>query len=196
MHGYRALVGAALLIGGAANPIPALAEEPPTFADRTDREEGGDAERSLGVLFDPLSAASGVFGGEADFVLGAHLVASAEAALYSGLYGGLYGGDRPPALALGGGLLVYPRGAFRGPYVEPRVVYAHPLAEGFAHVDLSREAFGAGATLGWQWTWDYGFTLRLGAGAIYFVQDGAGAADARAIRGAQLVLDGSLGWTF
>jgi hypothetical protein len=158
----------------------------PTFADRPDRDVAED-DRTFAVLLNPLAAALGVYGAEADFVLGHHLAATVEGAVYS-----LPGS---PATALGGGLLVYPGAVFHGLYLEPRVVYARPLGEKLTRFDLGSDVLGAGVTAGWQWTWDYGFTVRLGAGGVYFVGGGSGAADV-AMGGPQLVMDGSMGWTF
>jgi hypothetical protein len=163
----------------------ALADEAPTFADRSDRDVVED-DRTLGVLLNPLAAAVGVYGAETDFVLGRHFAASVEGAFYN------VGGA--PATAVGSGLLIYPGTAFHGLYLEPRVVYARPLHESLARWDLSTDVLGAGATAGWQWTWDYGFTLRVGAGGMYFA--GGSGPNAVALGGPELVLDGSIGWTF
>jgi hypothetical protein len=158
----------------------------PTFADRSDRDVTDD-DRTFAILLNPLAAALGVYGGETDFVLGHHLAVSVEGAFYS-----LPGS---PATAVGGGLLVYPGAVFHGVYLQPRVVYARPLGEKITRFDLGSDVLGAGVTAGWQWTWDYGFTVRLGAGGMYFVGGGSGAGDV-AMSGPELVMDGSLGWTF
>jgi hypothetical protein len=181
----RSLVGPAAVLSVLSLVHPAAAEDAPTFADRTERDVVED-DRTFGVLLNPLAAAIGVYGAETDFVLGRHFAASVEGALYA------FGGA--PATALGSGLLFYPAAAFHGLYVEPRVVYARPLNERLARWNLASDVLGAGATAGWQWTWDYGFTLRAGAGGMYF----AGGSGPRAVplSGPQLVVDGSVGWTF
>jgi hypothetical protein len=97
---------------------------------------------------------------------------------------------------VGSGLLVYPGAVFHGLYLEPRVVYARPLGERLTRFDLDSDALGAGATAGWQWTWDYGFTVRLGAGGMYFMGGAGGVSQKLAVAGPQLVMDGSIGWTF
>jgi hypothetical protein len=167
----------------------ARAEDPPTFADRSD-EEVRDTDRTFGFLLNPLATAMGLFGGEADFVLGRHAVVAVE--------GSLYRRGASPATALGTGLLVYPLGsALHRLYLEPRIVYARPLSEGLPRVDWKSDALGLGMTAGWQWTWDYGFSLRLGAGAIDLL--GGPRAPARGelvALGPELVLDGSFGWVF
>jgi hypothetical protein len=166
----------------------ARADDPrdvPTFADRSDRDVSGD-DRTFGVLLNPLAAAVGVYGAETDFVLGPHLAASIEGAFYR-----LPGS---PTTALGSGLLVYPGAVFHGLYLAPRVVYARPLGEELTRFDLRSDVLGAGATAGWQWTWDYGLTVRLGAGGMYFA--GGSGAGGVPLGGPELAMDGSVGWTF
>jgi hypothetical protein len=165
----------------------ARAEDAPTFADRPDREVA-EEDRTFGVLLNPLAAAIGVYGVETDFVLGRHLAASVEGALYNP--------SGAPATALGTGLLCYPGAAFYGLVLEPRLVYARPLNASVARWDLKTDVLGFGATAGWQWTWDYGFTLRVGAGGMYFVGGSGPAPHAVALGGPELVLDGAVGWTF
>jgi hypothetical protein len=178
---------AALLLTVAAAPS-ALADDvrdAPTFADRSDREVSGD-DRTFAILLNPLAAAVGVYGAETDFVLGHHLAASLEGAFYS-----LPGS---PATAVASGLLLYPGTVFHGLYLEPRLVYARPLGEKLTRFDLAYDVLGAGATAGWQWTWDYGLTVRLGAGGMYFV--GGSGAGGVPLGGPELVMDGSFGWAF
>jgi hypothetical protein len=184
----RSVLGLSIVLSAAAASVPARAsDDVPTFADRSDRDIE-DTDRTWGILFNPLAIAVGVYGGDVDFVLGRHFAASVEGALYD-----LNG---TTATAFGGGLLFYPNVAFHGLYLEPRVAYARPMSEGLLHFDLSSDVFGAGATAGWQWTWDYGFTVRLGAGGMYFVGGSSPTPNAVALSGPQLVMDGSLGWTF
>ena len=186
MRTHHRLLGSALALFVSTVAPAAGADEPPTFADRSDSEVF-DEDRTLGVLLNPLAAAIGVYGAEVDFVLGRHVAASVEGAIYNL--------DGTTSTALGGGVLFYPSSAFHGLYLEPRVVYARPFDANVLHVDPRTDVFGIGATAGWQWTWDYGFTARLGGGGIYFA-GGSGSANALALRGPQLVMDGSIGWTF
>ena len=86
-------------------------------------------------------------------------------------------------------------GALHGWYVDPQVVYIKPVNEGPVHFDWHSDGAGFGATSGWQWTWDYGFAVRLGAGAMYYA-GGGGDPQSAPIRGAQLVMDGAVGWAF
>jgi hypothetical protein len=164
----------------------AAAEDVPTFADRPSKDVE-EVDRKFAVMINPLAIAVGVYGGDVDFVLGKHFAASVEADIYNV--------NGTAATAFGAGLLFYPNVALHGLYLEPRVVYARPLTEGIAHFDWSTDAFGAGATVGYQWTWDYGFSLRLGGGGMYFL-GGQGATGALALSGPQLLMDGSLGWAF
>jgi hypothetical protein len=161
------------------------ADDAPTFADREDDDvRAGD--RAFGFMINPLAMALGVFGGEADFVLGRHAAVAVE--------GGLYRRRESTAIATGVGLLVYPfSGALQGAYVEPHLIYARRLNESVAPLEGGADAIGLGATAGWQWTWDYGLSVRVGAGVMYFLGD---AGPNMLATGPQPVLDGSFGWTF
>jgi len=165
----------------------AAAEDVPTFADRPARDVE-DVDRTFAVLLDPLAIAAGVYGGDVDFVLGRHFAASVEADVYL-----LPGGA---ATAVGAGLLFYPGSKFHGFYLHPRAVYARPLSEGIAHFDASTDAVGLGGSAGWQWTWDYGFTARLGAGAMAFLGGAGPTSGTVQLGGPQVILDGCIGWAF
>jgi hypothetical protein len=178
--------------------VPALGatvsdEEVPTFADRSD-EATDDSTRSLAFMFNPLAMAAGVFGAEADFAFANRLAITLEGDVFDL-------GGATPAAALGVGLVLYPvRHAFHGLYLEPRVLFAHPVRESPLEVDWRTDAVGLGGTAGWQWTWDYGLSVRLGAGAMEYFGGPASVApgSSLALRGGdvQLVADASLGWTF
>jgi hypothetical protein len=174
-----------LTVAAAPSVLADDARDAPTFADRSDRDVAGD-DRTFAILLNPLAAAVGVYGAETDFVLGHHLAVSLEGAFY-----GLSGS---PATAVGSGLLVYPGGVFHGLYLEPRLLYVRPLGEKLTRFDLGTDVLGAGATAGWQWTWDYGLTVRIGAGATYFV--GGSGPGGVPLEGPELAMDGSIGWTF
>ena len=167
----------------------ASADDPPTFADRAD-EDIREADRTWGILLNPLAAAMGVYGGEADFVLSRFAALAVE--------GDLYWRGNTTGMAVGTGLVVYPLGsAFHQLYFEPRLVYARPLSEPIANLNWSTDVVGLGVTAGWQWTWDYGFSLRVGGGAMdYFGGTRRGGSTRVLALGPQPVLDGSLGWTF
>jgi hypothetical protein len=184
----RSLLGSMLVLSALAASASAKAsDDVPTFADRSNADIE-DADRTLGILINPLAVAIGVYGGDVDFVLGKHFAASVE--------GDLYNLNGTTSTAFGGGLLFYPNVAFHGFYLEPRVAYARPLSEGLVHFDWNSDVLGLGATAGWQWTWDYGFTARLGAGGMYFLGSSSPSSNAVALSGPQLVMDGSIGWTF
>ncbi|MGA7124094.1 MAG: hypothetical protein WBY94_28590 [Polyangiaceae bacterium] len=164
----------------------ARADDQPTFADRPD-EEVRDVQRRLNVLLNPLAVSVGLYGGEVDFVLGRFAAVAVEGAIYRH-------GDGVGE-ALSAGLLIYPLGgALHRLYFEPRVAWARPL--GLTKLDWSADVVGLGATAGWQWTWDYGLSLRAGGGVIYFLTGQAGGLDNSLPVGAQIVLDGSVGWAF
>lgn len=185
MARIQCIAAAAAVFAALSCSRQAGADEPPTFADRSD-EDVRDADRRLAFLLDPLAAAAGVYGGEADFVLGRHAALAVE--------GGVYRRSDSVASALGVGLLVYPQGAaLHGLYLEPHVLCARPVDERMGAIDFSVLSVGFAVTAGWQWTWDYGLSLRLGGGAAYFV---GGSSDEAVTLGLQPVLDGSIGWAF
>jgi hypothetical protein len=166
----------------------ARADDVATFADRAD-EDVRDADRTWAFLIDPLATAMGVYGGEVDFVVMRFAALAVE--------GDLYRRDETTGLAIGTGLLVYPLGSvLRQLYLEPRIVYARPLHEPITDFAWARDVVGVGATAGWQWTWDYGFSLRVGGGAMDYLGGPRSAQGPNLGVGPQLVLDGSLGWAF
>jgi hypothetical protein len=185
----RLLVYGLFILESVAVSSEARAEEPATYADRPD-EEIGEADRTVAFLLNPLATAVGVFGGEADFVLGRFAAVAVE--------GDVYRRGDVTALAIGAGLPVFPMGrALHGLYLEPRITYARPIGEPIPAFDWNADVMGLGATAGWQWTWDYGFSVRIGSGAMCFVGwPRRGPSDGRLALGVQLVLDGSLGWAF
>ena len=186
MAAVRRFARSALALTLFASETPARADDPPTFADRRD-EEVRDTDRSFDVLLNPLAMTIGLYGGEVDFVLGQYVVVAVEGAVYRR-------GDGTGE-TLGVGLLVYPLGgALQRLYFEPRVAYARPWS--LAEPDWSANVVGLGGTAGWQWTWDYGFSVRVGGGAMYFLGgQGDGPHGALPV-GPQVVLDGSVGWAF
>jgi hypothetical protein len=185
MTSRHRLAGLAFVLALLAAAPGSRAEDAPTFADRED-DEVRAADRAFGFMINPLAVALGVFGGEADFVLGRHAVVAAE--------GGVYRRRESVAVATGVGLLVYPfNSALHGAYIGPHLIYARRLNESVGPFDWGADAIGLGATAGWQWTWDYGLSVRVGAGVMYFLGD---AGPNMLATGAQPVLDGSFGWTF
>src|SRR5271155_5056600 len=178
----RVMVAAALLL-----PRAASADTPTKYDE--DPVGEGEADHKFALLLNPVDAALGVYGGEADFVLGDHVAV--------GVTGAFYTLNNSSAMALGAGLLLYPlRGALHGWYVDPQVVWLKPMDESPVHFTWSHDVGGFGCTSGYQWTWDYGFSGRLGAGAMYY--DGGSTIDAESarIRGARFVAEGLVGWAF
>jgi hypothetical protein len=166
----------------------ARAGDSPTFADRS-RDYYEENDRTFALMLNPLDAAVGMYGAEADVTLGRHAALSIE--------GDFFDLTGEPGTAFGAGLLLYPlRTAFHGLYVEPQALYVRPLSESPLHFDWRTDVLGVGSTVGWQWTWDYGFSVRLGGGALYFFTGADSSSKAVAVSGPQLVLDGSLGWAF
>jgi hypothetical protein len=177
----------ATVLAVALTASSAAQAEAPTVYDR-DEIGDGEPDHRFALMLNPLDVALGVYGGEADFVLGDHLVLAVSGAFYSA--------NSTAATALGAGLLMFPlKSSLHGWYVDPQVAYARPLNEGPVHFDLHTDVAGFGVTSGWQWTWDYGFAVRVGAGAMYF-GGGGGDTQSASMRGAQLVLDGMIGWAF
>ena len=172
----------------------AAAEEPPTFADRVDRadDSADKATRSLALVFNPLAISAGIFGAEADFALTERTAVAVEA--------DVYGLGTDVGVASGIGIVFYPmHPVFHGLYLEPRALVARRASESLLQVDWATDVVGVGGTAGWQWTWDYGFTLRLGGGGMhYFGGSGAVIQSSLPVGGgaAVLVADASVGWTF
>ena len=172
----------------------ASADEPPTFADRGEASVDED-DRTLAFLLNPFRTALGVFGMEADFVFAPRFAAAVDVAAVRR--------SGATDVTVAAGLLFFPlRGAFHGLYTEGRVLYARPFDEPVSRVDWRRDAVGFGGLAGWQWTWEYGLSVRLGAGAQYYVgatESSSGAPRAAIALGSErveLVVDASLGWVF
>jgi len=169
---------------------PARADDTPTFADRPD-DEIEERRNTVGLMTNPLAAAAGVFGLEADFVLQSKLALAVEGNVYRV-------GDAPSAAVIVG-LLVYPFSkALRGFYVEPRVVYARATRD-FSRTDWTpTDVMGLGGAAGYQWTWDYGLSLRIGIGAQAALGGSFSAVPGQffGLGGEGLIADTSLGWTW
>ena len=172
----------------------AAADEPPTFADRADRADDSaeEATRSLALLFNPLAMSAGVFGMEADFALTQRSALAVEA--------DVYGLGTDLGVASGLGLAFYPmHPVFHGLFLEPRLLFARRASESLLEFAWATDVVGVGGTVGWQWTWDYGFTLRLGGGGMHYF-GGSGAVIQSSLPlgcgSAVLVADASVGWAF
>lgn len=151
----------------------------------TDHIEATDdhGPRTFGLIVDPLQMAFGEYGLEGDLALGQDVAAS--------LQGSVYSVGPTTAWAATVGLPIFPQGyAFHGFYLHPRATLATATTYGF-----SVQLFSAGGTAGYEWTWTWGGTLRVGGGASYwttFAGDTAGLA----LQGVRPELDASIGWVF
>jgi hypothetical protein len=164
--------------GGTARAAESRADVETDHIDAFD--DGGP--RSFGLLVNPAALAFGTVAAEGDFV-----VADLAAASVGGTYTSL-GGTTAYGAELG--LPIYPwKVVFHGFYLHPRVLWAHAAADG-GSVDV----LGGGASMGWQWTWRFGLTLKVGAGAAYATPLQGG--PSVAVTGLRPVLDGQVGWVF
>jgi hypothetical protein len=180
------LLVAALSLGSGA----ARADDTPTFADRPD-DEIEERRSTVGLMTNPLAAAAGVFGLEADIVLQSKLALAVEGNVYRL-------GDAPGAAVIVG-LLVYPFSrALRGFYVEPRLAYARAMREPLSQTDWTTDVMGLGGAAGYQWTWDYGLSLRIGIGAQAALGGSLSGVPGQffGLGGQGLIADTSLGWTW
>jgi hypothetical protein len=180
----RVALAAAWAIAWATTAPPAAARETrrDVETDHLDAFDDG-GPRSFALLVNPAALALGAFGGEGDLVLG-----DVGAMSFEGDWTSL-GGTTAYGASVGFPLFPW-RLMFHGFYVHPRITYARATSGGTA-VDV----LGGGATVGWQWTWRFGLTLRAGAGASYerVVTDGGPGV---ALEGLRPLLDGEVGWVF
>ncbi len=158
----------------------------PAPVPETDHEDAFDdgGPRSVALLVNPAQMATGTFGAEADFALGrlAALSVEGDAAQIGSM----------SAYEVIVGAPLYPMGVtFHGFTLHPRVAVMHAQAMN-ASVDL----LAAGGTVGWQWTFPVGFTVRAGAGVVVLSALGGNASAMNDVANVRPLLDGSLGWTF
>jgi hypothetical protein len=166
----------------AASPAAAGETRHDVETDHLDAFDDG-GPRSFALLVNPAALAVGTFGAEGDFVLG-----DVGAMSFEGDWT-LLGGTTAYGASVGFPLFPW-RLMFHGFYVHPRVTYARAATQGSA-VDV----LGGGATVGWQWTWRFGLTLRAGAGASYERVVTDGGPDV-AVEGLRPLIDGEVGWVF
>jgi hypothetical protein len=151
----RRLLAAASLLATSATVGRASADEPPTFADRSDSELEEAPLRTLGILLDPLAVPEGGFGAEVDVVV--HRAFSLGGTTEVVRLGSA------PLAAAAAAFLVYPLGsAFEGPYLGPGLAYTRPAGQDVTEVGSAAEALTLTVAMGWQWTWEYGLSLRVG----------------------------------
>ena len=153
---------AALLVARAAH-----GDQAPTFADRDVRSDEG-RDRSFALLVSPLAMTYGMFGAETDFVVSpAFVVALDVAAVRTPSWAPTRGAN---GASVGAAVMAYPcGGAFHAFYVGARLGVVRSWHEPIFHVDGRDDVAEFGIAAGWQWTWDYGFSVRLGGGPLVAV---------------------------
>jgi hypothetical protein len=177
---------AGLLVAlGVCRAAPAAAAE-----GRADREtdhidafdDGGP--RSFGLFVNPLALTLGTVAAEGDFVLGEAAALSVEGDFMSVAGATAYG--------VTAGVPLFPwRIVFHGLYLHPRLMAAYATNGG-----VTADVAGVGGTLGWQQTFRFGLSLRIGGGAAYEVALGQDAGAGFAVTGLRPLLDGDVGWVF
>jgi hypothetical protein len=175
-----AVFASALLL--AATSTARAASTPDVETDHVDATDDR-GPRTFGILVDPLELAFGEMGVEADMALGEDVAASMKGSVY----------DVGPTSAWAAtlGLPIFPqRFAFHGFYLHPRFSIASATTLGF-----SAQVFGAGGTAGYEWTWNWGGTLRLGGGASWWTVF-SGDGTALTLSGVRPELDATIGWVF
>jgi hypothetical protein len=179
-----ALAGLLLALGvGWSAPAAAAEGTGDRETDHIDAFDDG-GPRSFGLLFNPLALALGTVAVEGDFVLGEAAALSVEGDWMPTGGGSAYG------VAVGVPLFPW-RVVFHGFYVHPRAMAAYATNGG-----LSADVVGIGGTLGWQHTFRFGLSLRIGGGAAYEVALGQDAGASFAVTGVRPLLDGDVGWVF
>jgi hypothetical protein len=90
--------------------------------------------------------------------------------------------------------------AFNQLYIYPRALYVRAWAtdhDPAGSTSATASGFGFATTLGYQWTYVSGFSLRLGGGFAYVTVEGSDDQTRQArISGLLPAIDASLGWTF
>lgn len=183
--GIRAAFAVLAVALAVAHASPAAAAE-----GRADREtdhidafdDGGP--RSFGLFVNPLALTLGTLAAEGDFVLGEAAALSVEGDFLSVAGATAYG--------VTAGVPLFPwRVVFHGFYLHPRLMAAYATNAG-----LTADVAGIGGTLGWQQTFRFGLSLRIGGGAAYEVALGEDAGAPFAVTGVRPLLDGEVGWVF
>jgi hypothetical protein len=184
----------ALVAGSAGH---AHAAEAPTFADR-DAPVADGRDRSLALLINPIAFAYGLFGAEGDFVLTSALVATVE--VDAARLPSRERGAGANAVFAGTSLVVYPSGsALHALYMSGRVAFARPWREPQLRFDFRADVVECGLRAGWHWTWDYGLSVRVGAGPLLAVGGRPPIVSPELVLGPvrlALDVDASIGWAF
>ncbi len=175
------LAAAGLGITAFTRSLKALEAHSDIETDHLDASDDA-GPRGVGALLDPLGVAFGRVGAEVDVMLNDNVGLSFEANWLS-QYAAAYGGRV--------GVPMFPLGTpFRALYVHPRVAWMRARAPG-----QWINVVGAEVTVGYEWTWLAGPTLRLGGGVAYSTA-AATVASGIAPTGLRPQLDASVGWVF
>lgn len=135
-------------------PRAAFAADPVSDIETDHVDPYDDEPPSFALLVHPLAMVGGSFGAEGDAVVASWAAVSVDGEILS-----TYGGTAMTATA---GLPMFPGGiVFHGFYLHPRVQAMHVEVSG-----ASADALGGGATVGWEWTFHFGLTLRGGGGLM------------------------------
>lgn len=194
---HEPILACAIVSASVFTPSAVRADEAPTFADRdVSSDEGPDC--SFALLVNPVAMVYGVFGLETDFVAASAVVIAFDVE-----------GVRTPSWApegqasgvsVGGAVLAYPwRGAFHGCYFGARLGFVRLLREPLLHVDGRVDVAEFGVSAGWQWTWDYGFSVRVGVGPLVAIGAAPPSVSPELLTGPfrfALSADASVGWAF
>jgi hypothetical protein len=162
--------------------------------------------KNAGIYINPLAFLFGFFGAEVDFKVASIVTVNIGGTYYHRSITLL--GDTTTTTAYGGdvGAQIFPLGrAFNQLYVYPRVSFLGAKAtetfttsSGTTESSASAKLLGLGATVGYQWTYNPGFSVRLGGGVMYYTVAAKddGNADTISLDGVLPALDASIGWTF
>jgi len=175
-----ALLVVALTAGRTASAAEGRADRETDHVDAFD--DGGP--RSFGLFLNPLALALGTAAAEGDFVLGDAAALSVE--------GNWTSVGTGSAVGVTVGVPLFPwRIMFHGFYLHPRVMAARVDSDG-----ASADVLGIGGSLGWQHTFRFGLSLRVGGGAAYEVALGPENTASAGLTGVRPLLDGEVGWVF
>lgn len=143
------------------------------------------------VLINPLGLIFGAYGAE----LGIGLADGVSLNPSVGYMSLDSDGVKTSALGLELGVQVFPAGTlYHGWFVLPHLAYASAKATS-GSLEATATAYGGGVLGGYQWDWRP-FTLRLGAGAAYYVAEAKGDDVEVGVSGVAPELDASIGFSF
>ncbi|MCL2449741.1 MAG: hypothetical protein FWD17_12410 [Polyangiaceae bacterium] len=191
------LVAAAIAAIVLLVPRVARAEAAPTFADRDGPSAGVDAsDRSFALFVSPFAMAYGRLGAEGDWVVAHGIVAAVDAAAVRAPSWA----DGRSGAALGLAAHAYPLGsAFHALALSARLGVVRSLRDPPFRVNPHVDAAELALSAGWHWTWDYGLSVRVGAGPLVAVGGRLPPMSPELLAGPVRVSlwgDASVGWAF